>query len=151
MQNNSLKFIIDNACCRLHNNSIFNVDSRVTGTGTPSNNVNDYVIAHEYSVSNEDCTSGSDGNKYFMLDDKKISKFATSLPDAHNGKVELYLLYTNGYDIGINNLNIKSGCKLIIINNAITPSKIMCKSSIPPSYYKGKTAGPAFDVGSSFG
>ena len=73
----------------------------------------------------------------------------SQLPDKR--KVNLYILYTNGNNIDLNQLDVKAGCKLLLINNNPNKtSKVICSNNFL-QYGKGNANGLQFDLGSSFG
>ena len=118
--------------------------------------VNDVVNAKTYTVLDKDANKilGSTQEKYFQVNDKTMP-FATTYSDPsqlpNKRKVNLYVLYTNGNNIDLNQLVVKAGCKLLLINNNPNKtSKVICSSSFL-QYGKGNENGLQFDLGSSFG
>ena len=118
--------------------------------------VNDVVNAKTYTVLDKDANKilGSTAEKWFQVNDKTMP-FATTysdpsqLPDKR--KVNLYILYTNGNNIDLNQLDVKAGCKLLLINNNPNKkSKVVCSNNFL-QYGKGNENGLQFHLGSSFG
>ena len=89
----------------------------------------DTIAYPNYSTSRETTTT----EKWFQVNDKTMP-FATTysdpsqLPDKR--KVNLYILYTNGNNIDLNQLDVKAGCKLLLINNNPNKtSKVICSNN----------------------
>ena len=138
--------------------------------------INEVVKAYTYTVLDKDTTKytgysaesttptvgSTSGEKWFKIDDQaEVTKqFSTNVPslvkDPINptkeiAGINLYFLYTNGNNIDLNQLDVKTGTKLLLINNNPNKvSKVVCSNNFL-EYGKGHTNGLQFNVGSSLG
>lgn len=140
--------------------------------------INQVVKAYTYTVLDKDTTeytgysaetiapttkeSSAPAEKWFKIDDQaEVTKqFSTNFPslvkDPINENKEiaginLYFLYTNGNNIDLNQLDVKTGTKLLLINNNPNKvSKVVCSNEFL-QYGKGNENGLQFNVGSSLG
>ena len=119
--------------------------------------INEVVKAYTYTVLDKDTTkytgysaetttpttkeSSAPAEKWFKIDDQaEVTKqFSTNFPslvkDPINptkevAGINLYFLYTNGNNIDLNQLDVKAGCKLLLINNNPNKtSKVICSNN----------------------